>query len=120
MIYAHHMQWISDYWGNGALIKLKAAVEKMEAVMEKYRKYGAEDTESDAVWQVQLIRTLKGKERNLASTVDFWELYRKSGSCHAALELYDVAKEALDVLTPIRDLYQVRKYVKDYCWRCCE
>jgi hypothetical protein len=99
---------------------VKAAIKYFEKTQEKYREYGAYDTEPDSIFQNILNKAIDGKDVKIPQTGEGWELYSSSVDCaEAAAALHLAALGAVQAIfaCPIRESRAVREYVKDYCWR---
>jgi hypothetical protein len=99
---------------------IKAWVKEFEKTQSKYREYGANDTEPDAVFQALLDAAVHGKAPNVPRTGSGWELYASSMDCtEAAQALHDAALVVVQNIeaTPIRDLEPVKEYLRSVCWR---
>lgn len=99
---------------------IKAWIKEFETTQSKYRKFGANDTEPDRVFQSLLDAAVHGKAPNVPRTGDSWQLYTRSMDCSiAAQALHDAALVVVQNIeaTPIKDLELVREYLRGYCWR---
>ena len=99
---------------------IKAWVKEFEKTQSKYREYGANDTEPDAVFQALLDAAVHGKAPNVPRTGSGWELYASSMDCtEAAQALHDAALVVVQNIeaTPIRDIELVKEYLRSVCWR---
>jgi hypothetical protein len=87
---------------------------------EKYKEFGAYDTEPDGVFQWLVDQAVKGLKPDIPRTGARWDLYDSSMDCtEAARALHD---QALNVITaieecPVRDLDLLRSKLQEYCWR---
>jgi hypothetical protein len=107
-----------------AMDKLKLLIEKFEATQTRYRKFGATDTEPDAVFQMLLVKAFKNREKpEVPKTADDWDLYsREKGSGRAAASLARTAQKCVDFFfdfktASIKEALAIQDYLKDYCWR---
>jgi len=99
---------------------LHEAISKFEFMQNKYRQFGALDTEPDGVFQRLLVDAFEGKEPAIPRSGAGWELYDSSMDCtEAATALSDAAREVITVIenAKIRDQRQLQKLIEDYCWR---
>lgn len=102
------------------LEKLKKAIDNFAKVQRKHASLGAEDTEPDGTFQVQLVRAAKGKEVKVPTTAHGWELYSdRPGSGRAARSLATACQRCVDVIhaCPLGESGAVIGYLRDYCWR---
>jgi hypothetical protein len=103
-----------------SLNKLEHAVRAFEKLQEKYQKLGADDTEPDAVFQVLLVKAMKGKKPFAPTAPDKWQLYSgKAGAKAAAEKMATAANDCIAVIeaVPIGESGEVREWLEDYCWR---
>lgn len=103
-----------------AVTTLKEAISRFEKVQEKYRSFGAGDTEPDGVFQRIVADAFEGKEPAVPRSGAGWELYDSSMDCtEAASALYTAACAVVDVIetAKIRDYAAMKKFVENYCWR---
>jgi hypothetical protein len=101
--------------------QLKASLKNFESVQLRYATYGAVDTEPSAIMQGLLARAVSGSQPRVPYDGNGWELYTASMDCdNVARELGDAAQAAVDIIlnTSVSELQTLRKYLKDYCWRC--
>lgn len=99
---------------------LKKTIKQFEAAQQKYREFGAQDTEPDGVFQGVLMRAIKGKDAKVPTTGRGWELYASSMDCtEAANALAETAMACVRQISacPLGESAAVIEYVKDYCWR---
>lgn len=99
---------------------IKAWIKEFEKTQSKYRKYGANDTEPDGVFQSLIDAAVHGKGPNVPRTGAGWQLYTQSMDCtEAAQALHDAALVVVQNIeaTPIRDLATVKEYLRGVCWR---
>lgn len=99
---------------------VKAAVKNFNATQQKYRDYGACDTEPDGVFQGILWKICNDEDATIPQTGNGWELYASSMDCTEAASALHLA--ALGVVQAIfacsmKDSREVRKYLEEYCWR---
>lgn len=103
-----------------AVQAVKEAIRRFELTQDKYRDYGARDTEPDAIFQGIVWRTCNGKDANIPQTGSDWELYAGSMDCAEAASALHLAclgvVQAIFACT-VRDSKELRKYLTDYCWR---
>ena len=95
-------------------------IKKFETVQNKYKEYGARDSEPDGVFQRVIDAAGRGKEPLIPRTGDAWQLYDNSMNCdEAAAALHDQALQVVRAIEmcPIRDLDRLTEKLKDYCWR---
>lgn len=95
-------------------------IKAFEAVQKKYRKYGAQDTEPDGIFQRVIDASVRGKEPKIPRSGHGWELYANSMDCAAAANaLHDQALRVVKAIEacPIRDLDRLQTKLKNYCWR---
>lgn len=103
-----------------ALDELKKRITAFEKAQRKWAKAGAADTEPDGLWQVRLVRALEGKDPNVPTTAEGWELYTTNPEAEkAAAELAAACKDACDFIksVPLGESGPVREYLEAYCWR---
>lgn len=103
-----------------AVTTLKEAIRKFEKTQDKYRSFGAMDTEPDGVFQQIVADAFAGKEPAVPRSGSGWELYDSSMDCtEAATALSAAAREVVDVIenAKIRDYGEIKKFIDDYCWR---
>lgn len=99
---------------------VKNAVKQFKAVQEKYRAFGATDTEPDAIFQGILMAARKGKDFEIPQSGAGWELYASSMNCdEAAAALHFAALVAVQAILActIKDAQELKQYINDYCWR---
>lgn len=103
------------------LDKLKGAIKDFEELQEKHSKFGATDTEPDAVFQLQLFKAAKGKLVHVPTKAISWQLYSGPGADEAARELAEECQRCVDIVSgvPLGRAQEVLEYLRDYCWRCC-
>jgi hypothetical protein len=95
-------------------------ITKFQATQQKYKEFGACDTEPDGVFQWLVDQAVKGLKPDIPRTGAKWDLYDSSMDCtEAARALHD---QALNVITaieacPVRDLDLLRSKLQEYCWR---
>lgn len=100
---------------------VKKAIKNFEATQSKYSEFGAHDTEPDGVFQGILWRVIHDKDAKIPQTGDGWDLFDSSMDCtEAAAALHLAALGAVQAIfaCPMGEGREVRKYIKDYCWRC--
>ena len=105
---------------NVPLEAIKALIKEFEKTQSKYREYGANDTEPDAVFQSLIDAAVHGKAPNVPRTGAGWDLYASSMDCtDAAQALHDAALLVVQNIeaTPVRDLELVKEYLRGVCWR---
>ena len=93
---------------------LNKLIAQFEELQERYKEYGAQDTEPDGHFQWVISRALEGKPINW-SALD-WELYDKPGVAAVALAMTRVAQRVyghIEVHGKLADL----QALQDYCWR---
>jgi hypothetical protein len=100
--------------------KLQEAIRRFERTQNKYRQFGALDTEPDGVFQQLLVAALDGYETAIPRSGAGWELYDSSMDCtEAAAALSEAAREVIDIIenAKLRDHRPMKKFIEDYCWR---
>jgi predicted enzyme related to lactoylglutathione lyase len=103
-----------------AVTTLQEAIRRFEFMQNKYRQFGALDTEPDGVFQRLIADTFEGKEPAIPRSGAGWELYDSSMDCtEAAAALSDAAGEVVAAIenSKIRDQRAMKKFIEDYCWR---
>jgi hypothetical protein len=106
-----------------ALETLKSLIKEFEEVQTRHEGLGAGATEPDGVFQVCLKRAFKGRDQKVPDTADGWQLYSsEKGADVAAGELAAVTRKCVEFVrgmgdAPHREVKEVEKYLKDYCWR---
>lgn len=103
-----------------ALAAVKTAIRNFEAAQLKYREYGAQDTEPDSIFQGILWKVINDEDTDIPMSGDGWELYASSMDCKEAADALHLA--CLGVVQaifscPMIARRELRKYIKDYCWR---
>ena len=101
-------------------MKLNELIAAFEKTQQKYRSFGAMDTEPDGVFQRLLCAAVDGKTPNVPRTADAWDLYANSMNCDkAATALEKAARAVVDAIeaVPIKSAEPVRKRIEEYCWR---
>jgi predicted DNA-binding protein YlxM (UPF0122 family) len=102
------------------LSELKKLIGKFEKTANKYRRFGATDTEPDGVFQWLLVQAVKGKKPTVPTTVDGWELYSDMvGNGAAAANLGRSARTCVEFIgsIPVAHVGEVQEYLRSYCWR---
>lgn len=102
------------------LEELEAAIAEFEKAQAKYARFGAQDTEPDAVFQARLVRAAKGGNVRIPTDPEGWELYSDMrGAQVAADALFMACLKCVEVIeeTPLGESQAVVKYLVDYCWR---
>ena len=97
-----------------------AEIKAFEKLQEKYKQFGAWDTEPDGIFQKILSDAVKGKNPKLPRTGAQWELYSSSVNCEeAANALHDQALKIVRRIesAQIKDLNEIKRRVSAYCWR---
>ena len=97
--------------------KLIDALDEFEKVQSKYRKFGAFDTEPDAIFHCLIMKTLQNKLVILPKTAQEWDLYSSMNCTEAINALNLAAKKVLDIVKEMSNDHSVHEYLKDYCWR---
>ena len=101
-------------------MKLNELIAAFEKTQQKYRSFGAIDTEPDGIFQRLLCDAVNSKTPSIPRTADAWELYANSMNCdEAAAALEKAARAVVDAIeaVPIKSAEPIRKRIKDYCWR---
>lgn len=104
----------------GTLAAVKAAVKTFESVQDKYRKYGARDTEPDGIFQGILWDVINDKDTSIPMSGDGWELYANSMDCtEAASALHLACLGVVQQIFACRLVArrELRSYLENYCWR---
>jgi hypothetical protein len=99
---------------------IKNAIKNFEAVQNKFRSFGANDTEPDSVFQGILWAVINDEDTSIPMSGDGWELYSSSMDCKEAADaLHLAAVGAVQQIfgCPPALRKEMRKYIKDYCWR---
>ena len=99
---------------------IKEAVKTFSDVQRKYARYGARDTEPDAVFQSLLVRAALGKPVETALDGKAWQLFTSSMNCNAAAKaLSKAARKAVELIQrcPLGESADVKEYIKAFCWR---
>lgn len=99
---------------------VKNAVKQFEAAQNKYRTFGACDTEPDAIFQRILMNALEDKDFEIPQSGNDWELYTNSMNCdEAAAALHFAALVAVQAIyaCTIKDRRDLERYIKSHCWR---
>lgn len=95
-------------------------IKKFEATQQKYKQFGAYDTEPDGIFQWVIDQAVKGLKPDVPRTGDKWDLYDTSMDCtEAAQALHDQALKVVTAIEdcPVRDLDLLQAKLKEYCWR---
>lgn len=102
------------------LEQIQEAIKEFDRLQNKYRKFGAYDTEPDAVFQELLVDAFNGDEVLIPQNGEKWELYLDMNCIEAANALHDGAKKVVDLICscPLSESKEIREYLKNYCWRC--
>lgn len=104
----------------GTVAAVKAAVKNFEAAQAKYRDYGAYDTEPDGIFQGILWKVINDEDTDIPMSGAGWELYANSMDCQEAADALHLACLAVVqqiFACPMGARRELRKYLKDYCWR---
>lgn len=104
----------------GRIDLVKDAVNAFSKVQSKYAKYGAQDTEPDAVFQSLLVRAVLGKPVETTLDGQAWQLFTSSMNCNAAAKaLSKAARKAVELIQgcPIGESAELKQYLKACCWR---
>lgn len=100
---------------------IRLLIADFEACCSKHKKYGANDTEPDTVFQILIDRASRGEQPEIPRRPSGWELlYRDDPDCgRAAVELHNAAWSVVEAIEacPVRDMNTLRETLKDYCWR---
>ena len=99
---------------------IKDAVKAFSDVQHRYARYGARDTEPDAVFQSLLVRAALGKPVETVLDGKAWQLFTSSMNCNtAAKALNKAARKAVDLVQacPLGESAELKEYLKAYCWR---
>jgi hypothetical protein len=99
---------------------VKDAIRNFEAAQAKYREYGARDTEPDAIFQGIIWKVINDEDTDIPMSGAGWELYTNSMDCKEAADALHLA-----CLAVVQQIFacamnarrELRKYLKDYCWR---
>lgn len=100
--------------------KLKAAIREFNATQDKYREFGANDTEPDSVFQWCLYQHYRGESHHMPKTADDWDLYSTvKGVGVAARALTSKLKKCLTVLdrTTIKQQREIKELLESELWR---
>ena len=101
--------------------KFKDDVEKWEALSNKFAKFGASDTEPDAVFQRCLRDKVNGIDVKVPRSARDWQLYSSmQGVGLAAFHLTKVLVRCLDSLgqVTVSEQKELREFLDGYLWRC--
>lgn len=92
------------------------AFKKFEKVQNRLERFGATDSEPDAVMQVAVVRALKlgSKPYKEPESVDDWELYDVPGAGTAASRLTKALRTLIEDLKAIEPEIED---MRDVCWR---
>jgi hypothetical protein len=99
---------------------IREAVENFRKVQDSLDEFGTTDTEPERIFQVRLKWALQGKQFELPSTADGWDLYsEEEGSDAAAQQLYFAARKVVDLISacPLGESEEVRLYLQKVCDR---
>lgn len=104
----------------GTVDAVKAAIKTFESVQDKYREYGARDTEPDGIFQGIIWDVINDKDASIPMSGDGWELYASSMDCTEAANALHLA--CLGVVQQIFACRlvarrELRNYLENYCWR---
>jgi hypothetical protein len=99
---------------------LDDAIKAFEKTQQKYKQFGAYDTEPDGIFQQLLLHALEGKQPDPPRSGAKWELYAASMNCEEAAEALNSA--AIRVIrlienAPIKHYDEIKRYIDKYCWR---
>jgi hypothetical protein len=101
-------------------VKLNELIAAFEKTQQKYRSFGAIDTEPDRIFQRLLCDAVNGETPWIPRTADAWELYANSMNCdEATAALEKAARAVVDAIeaVPLKSAEPIRKRIKEYCWR---
>lgn len=97
--------------------EIKTALDNFEAVACENAKFGARDTEPDAVFQCLIRRALYGQPFR-AQEPEEWELFTASMDClEASQALNREARKVCALVAGSRHDLRVVKFLDGYCWR---
>jgi len=102
------------------LDRVKAAIKAFEAAQARYSKYGAQDTEPDAVFQWTLAKVVSGKPYIMPTLPRDWQLFTSTMKCGTAARALTAACTAAVTAiqnAPVKELSDLKAYLRDYCWR---
>lgn len=102
------------------LENLEQLVDDFEKLQDKYSNVGASDTEPDYYFQRLLIQAFNGVPTHPGDNPDDWELYHDHPlASKAAISLKHQAAKCIEHIksVPIGESREIRKFLKEYCWR---
>jgi|APSaa5957512493_1039668.scaffolds.fasta_scaffold224115_2 hypothetical protein len=105
----------------GGVAKFKDDVKKWEALSRKFAKFGASDTEPDAVFQWCLRDKVNGVDVRIPQSARDWQLYSSmQGVGLAASHLTKALVRCLDSLgqVTVSEQKELREFLNGYLWRC--
>ncbi len=100
--------------------KLETLLAVFDRLQKKYRRYGAQDTEPDGLFQELLVKAVKGKSFTVPSSPDDWELYSETKGANAAADALGAAANAcVDFIRSAKgyEMVLVAAFLRDYCDR---
>ena len=100
--------------------EIKSAIKEFQAVQKKLIKFGAMDTEPDAVFQWAISDAWNEGKNTIKHDPHYWQLFTCSMNCDkAGLELGEAANKVVELILKVerKDSKMIGNYLRDYCWR---
>jgi hypothetical protein len=101
-------------------LRIKALIRTFEAAQERWKEYGAADTEPDGIWQGLVRDAIFGRTPKIPETADEWDLFdQEPGAEAAAAALAAAARAAVEAIggLPLAAVGPIRDSLRGYCWR---
>jgi hypothetical protein len=95
---------------------LKNAINHFESIQNRYKKYGAYDSEPTSIFQEILLNYEDNIE--IPETGEGWALYTNAMNCErVARKMYDATVEVIDRAKscPPSQIEKMEKFIKKYC-----
>ena len=100
------------------LDKVKMAIENFEAQQDKYREFGAWDTEPSQVFHLAVAKSVTSGVVQVPKFPSEWKLYTETMKCgKVAISLSSHAKKTITIILKYWKNKEIQDYVKGRCWR---
>lgn len=76
------------------------------AECKKHRDFGTMDTEPQCIFESLIRKALKGKEVEIPTTAEGWEIYDKEGSDIVAASMAEAAHPCVQMAKQASEIYQ--------------
>jgi len=116
----HQDRIVRCYKDDTPLETLKRLIHEFEKTQEKYAKFGAHDTEPDAIFQQLLVTAARQGRDRVPREAKGWDLYTCSMDCsEAGAALTAKADEIVKFILSLSEADRriIGRHLEDYCWR---